>query len=58
MMSRCFTWSPSGYMSIHSITSIGLFYKNWGFYLEGDCEELVGVLTGDDGDAPAKSTSV
>jgi len=23
-----------------------------------DCEELVGLLTGDDGDAPAKSISV
>ena len=32
------------------ITPIGLFYKNWGFYLGvSDCEELVGSVTGDDG---------
>jgi len=36
IVSICFTWfSIGGYMSIQYITSIGLFYKNWGFYLGG-----------------------
>ena len=45
-MSRCFTWVPIGWFRrTQYITSIGLFYKNRGFYLEGclTCEELVGV---------------
>mgnify|MGYP004375171905 CR=1 FL=1 len=45
-MSICLTWFPIGWFRITQyITSIGLFYKNRGFYLVGvsDCEELVGV---------------
>ena len=47
-------------MSTQYITSFGLFYKKVGILLGGlsDCEELVGLLTGDDWDAPAKSISV
>ena len=34
-MSRCFTEFPiSGFRRTRNITSIGLFYKKWGFYLE------------------------
>jgi hypothetical protein len=36
MMSRCFTWFPiGGYRRTQYITSIGLFYKEVGFYFEG-----------------------
>ena len=49
-MSRCFTKIPiCGLGEPHYLISIGLFYKNrevcGGL---SDCEELVGVLTGDD----------
>ena len=44
MMSRCFNWFPiGGYRRTQYITSIGLFYKNWGFYLEvflGGCNMI------------------
>ena len=50
-MSICFTWFPiGGYRRTPYITSIGLFYKNVGrLWRVSDCEELVGLLTGDDG---------
>ena len=35
-MSRCFTWFPIvWFRRTQYIPSIGLFYKNWGFHLEG-----------------------
>ncbi len=34
-MSICFIWIPfGGFRVTQYITSIGLFYKNWGIYLE------------------------
>ena len=53
MMSKCFTWFP--YWLVLGEPNIyhdsGVFYKNVGILLGGvsDCEELVGVITGDDG---------
>jgi len=36
MIGRCLILFPiGGYMRNHYITSIGLFYNNMGFYLEG-----------------------
>jgi len=36
-MSRCFTWFPiGGYRRTQYIPQFGWFYKNLGFYLEGD----------------------
>ena len=46
MMSICFTWFPiSGLEEPKLYHDLGVFYKNWGFYLESvsDCEEFVGV---------------
>ena len=35
IMSICFTWVPiRWFRRTQNITSIGLFYKNWRFYLE------------------------
>ena len=49
MMSRCFTWFPIGglgepylYQNLRDFTRIGDF--TW---MVSDCEELVGVFTGD-----------
>ena len=45
-MSRCFIKFPiRGFRITQYITSIGLFYKNMGYNLDGVwlCEELVGV---------------
>ena len=41
--SICFTWFPFSELGEHNIYhDSGVFYKNVGFYFEGDCEELVG----------------
>ena len=35
-MSRCFTWFPiSGLGEPNIKHDFGVFYKNWGYYLEG-----------------------
>jgi hypothetical protein len=35
MMSRCITWFPIGVLGEPNIYhDLGVFYKNWGFYLE------------------------
>jgi len=45
-------------MRTEFISPFAEFYKNWGFYLEGlsDCEELVGLLTGNGVGLGAKSS--
>ena len=51
-MSRCFIkFSISGLEEPNIYHDSVVFYKKWGFYLEGclTCEELVRILTGDDG---------
>ena len=58
-MSRCFTWFPFGWLENPIYTTIrGCFTRIGDFtWRVSDCDELVGLLTGDEGTGNAFNKS-